>query len=98
MAKAIFDTADGRTFEFDAYTDFDGAMVCYSIYEVVRPKWKIFRTRYCKHGCFWITDYPSIKEGLRKMLGYYLEEERTDAENRKKFEDFEKGLDKSAKL
>jgi hypothetical protein len=94
MAKAIFDTADGRTFEFDAYTEFGGAMVCYSIYEVVRPKWKIFRTRYCDDGAFWISEYPTIKEGLRTGLGYYLARERTDAENRKKFEDFEKSLDK----
>lgn len=94
MAKAIFDTTDGRTFEFDVYTDFGGIMVCYSIYEVVRPKWKIFRTRYCDDGSFWITDYDSIKEGLRAMLGHYLEEERFKAEIRKKFEDFEKSLDK----
>lgn len=96
MAKAIFDTTDGRTFEFDAYTEFGGAMVCYSIYEVVRPTWKIFRTRHCDYGSFWITEYPSVKEGLRVMLGRYLETERTDAENRKKFEDFEKSLDKPA--
>ncbi len=94
MAKAIFDTTDGRTFEFTAHPDFQGCMTSYEIREVVRPTWKIFRTRHCKSGHFWTEDYSTIKEGLLAMLGIYLEQETIDKSNRKKFEDFEKSLDK----
>lgn len=94
MAKTIFDTKDGRTFEFSVYTDFGGAMVCYDIDEVVRPKWKIFRTTHRKHGAFWIEDFSSVREGLLDGLGRFLEEEKIQAENRKKFADFEKSLDR----
>lgn len=94
MAKTIFDTKDGRTFEFSVHTDFGGAMVCYYIDEVVRPKWKFFRTTYRKHGSFWTEDFPSVREGLLNGLAHFLEEERIQIENRKKFADFEKSLDR----
>ena len=94
MAKTIFDTKDGRTFEFSVHTDFGGAMICYDIDEVVRPRWKFFRTTYRRHGAFWTEDFPSVREGLLNGLAHFLEEERVQIENRKKFAVFEKSLDR----
>lgn len=88
MAKAVF-TSNNRTFEITAHTDFNGAMIDYMIWEVVRPKWKIFRTRYFAGGSFWIEDFPTVREGLQHALDEFLAEEKRDQENKKKFEDFE---------
>lgn len=88
MAKANF-TSNNRTFEIIANPDLQGAIINYGIYEVIRPKWKIFRTRYCDSGCFWTEDFPTIREGLQHALDGFLAEEKRDQENKKKFEDFE---------
>lgn len=88
MAKANF-TSNNRTFEITAHPDFNGAMIEYMIWEVVRPKWKFFRTRYCTGGSFWIEDFSTIREGLQYVLNEFLAEEKRDQENKKKFEDFE---------
>ena len=90
MAKTTFHMDNGRVFEFEAHLDFHGLMVCYMMYEVVRPHWKIFRRTYCKSGNFWVSDFPTIQEGLKNGLRLFLEEESLLEECRKKFEDFEK--------
>ena len=79
---------DGRTYELTATADFHGAMICYSINEVVRSKWRFFRTRYCEGGSFWTADYPTVREGLLAMLDKYLYEEWVLEGNRKKIEEF----------
>ena len=91
---------DGRTYVLTATTDFQGAMICYSIREVVRPTWKIFRTCYCEGGSFWTGEYPTIEDGLRTMLGQYLFEEQVREGNRKKIEEFlnRGGFDKSTPM
>lgn len=91
MAKAVFDTKDGRTFEFQVQTDFLGAQIEYCISEVVRPKWKIFRTRFCRSGRFWIEDFPTVREGLKYSLALFLAGEQAEIENRKKYQDFING-------
>lgn len=81
----------GRTFELSAHRDFHGAMICYSIDEVVRPSWKIFRTKYCDSGMFWLSDFDSVEDGLLCQLSKYLESEQYDLENLKKYQDFVNG-------
>jgi hypothetical protein len=91
MAKnTVVIIREGRTFEATACPDFEGAMVHYFIDEVVRPNWKIFRTRSIRSGCFWVSDFATILEGLENGLGKALEEEKEWEENQKKFKEFEK--------
>ena len=91
MANAILTIEGGRAFELIANPDFRGAMINYGIYEVVRPNWIIFRTRYCDSGCFWTEDFPTIREGLQHRLAQFLLEEERDRANQKKFQEFENG-------
>ena len=81
----------GRTFELSANMDFHGAMICYSIDEVVRPSWKIFRTKYRDSGMFWLADFDSVEDGLLRQLAKYLDSEQYDLENLKKYQDFVNG-------
>lgn len=49
-----------------------------SIWEVVRPRWKIFRSKYRDSYTFWIFDYKSIDEGVRDAIDTYLRHEWKD--------------------
>ena len=68
-----------REFEVYLSSEFHGYMCCVSIYEIVRPTWKIFRTKYRTYKTFWISDFGTIKEGVCAMIDSYIideEEER----------------------
>ena len=68
-----------REFEVYLSSEFHGHMCCVSIYEIVRPTWKIFRTTYRAYKTFWISDFETIKEGVCAMIDSYIideEEER----------------------
>lgn len=68
-------TIGNRTFE--CYAGLDGsAMVSVAFWEVVRPTWKIFRTKYYDSKCFWIDDYDSIEIGILASLQYLLDKEQ----------------------
>ena len=88
----------GKEYEIHTYQDFNGAMVCGNIYEVVRPTWKIFRTSYCNHFCFWISDFPTVQEGVDFCFDDYIAGVFLIQENYRKYEEFEKGIDKSQKV
>ena len=76
MKKMII-SYDNRTFE--AYVGSLGlGLAEVSFYEVVRPTWKIFRTKLPCYKSFWISDYPTIKEGVYAMLENYLADEAED--------------------
>ena len=66
--------------EFDVYlnSEFSGKMCTVSIYEVVRPNWKIFRTKYRAYKTFWISDFDTIKEGVYAMIDSYLIDEEEE--------------------
>ena len=89
MAKITLDYKN-RTFEIKAHPDFRGAMICCDIFEVVHPTSKFFRTRYCKHSCFWTNDFSSVLEGVKFCLADFVEEEEADRRNYEKFAEFEK--------
>ena len=76
----------GREFEVYLSPEFSGKMCAVSIYEVVRPNWKIFRTKLPCYKSFWISDYPTIKEGVYAMLENYLADEAEDKEIKRKWE------------
>lgn len=84
-------THNGKEYEIHTYQDFHGAMVCGNIYEVVHPTWKIFRTSYCKHFCFWISDFPTVREGVDFCFDDYIADVFLTQENYRKYAEFEKG-------
>ena len=45
------------------------------IYEVIRPKWKIFRTKYRSYRLFRIKDFSTIREGVESRVNKYLHDE-----------------------
>ena len=65
----------GREFEVYLNSEFSGRMCTVAIYEVVRPNWKIFRTKYRAYKAFWISDFETIKEGIYAILDDYLHDE-----------------------
>jgi hypothetical protein len=80
----------GRTFEVVTVMEagFHGAMASAHIYEVVRPSWKFFRTRWLDTKSFWVDDFDTIAEGVETMLRRLLEKEYSDKETMKKWENF----------
>jgi hypothetical protein len=82
-------TIKNRTFEMHVSPEGIG-MVSVTVWEVVRPTWKIFRSRYVDSGYFWIDDYSNIRSGAIKVLAHILKEERVFEERAKKWKEFSK--------
>lgn len=79
-----------RTFECYTGAELEGKMCRVAIYEVVRPTWKIFRTRYKDSRGFWVDDYDTLQEGIDKMLDHFLKWEQEEAERKAKWSALEK--------
>ena len=81
---------DGRTFEVVTVMEagFGGAMAGAHIYEVVRPNWKFFRTRWIDTKNFWVSDFPTIADGVLRMVERVVEKEVADRELRQKWAEF----------
>ena len=78
--------------EYEVYCNSQGNHMCgVSIYEVVRPNRKIFRTKYKDTKYFFINDYETIKEGIYAMIESLEKDERISNEYSKKWEDFANG-------
>ena len=82
--KPVIITRDNRTFK--AYVSSIGfGMAEVSFYEVVRPSWKIFRTKFFPFhsASFYVSDYESIIEAIQCKLdnGFRIEgaEKATEA-------------------
>ena len=65
----------GREFEVYLSSEFRGRMCEVSVWEVIRPNRKFFRTKYRYYKTFWISDFETIKEGIYAILNDYLHEE-----------------------
>ena len=82
-------TIGNRTFE--CYVNPEGsAMVSVAVWEVVRPTWIIFRTKYYNSKCFWIDDYDSIEMGVLASLQYFLDNEYEENIRIAKWQKFER--------
>jgi hypothetical protein len=81
---------DGRTFEVVTVMEagFGGAMAGAHIYEIVRPNWKFFRTRWLDTKTFWVDDFPTIADGVLRMVERVVEKEVADKELRQKWAEF----------
>jgi hypothetical protein len=81
---------DNRNFEVEVTPELNYGMVSVAIYEVVRPKWKIFRCTYRGYKTFWVTDYETIAEGVAEMVKRFLEEDKREKEIILKWSQFTK--------
>ncbi len=61
-----------------------------SFYKVVRPTWKIFRSKFFStcDGCFFLDEYETIDEGVIHIYVKYKEEERAEQERAEKLKKF----------
>lgn len=80
----------GRTFEVITVmcAGFHGEMAESHIYEVVRPNWKFFRTRWLDTRSFWIDTFDTIAQGEERMLQRVLTRECELNGAQKKWEEF----------
>lgn len=80
---------ENREFEVYAHQNM-GVALDVAIYEVVRPTWKIFRSKFFPlvDTYFFIDDYPSIDDAIRTLIARKLAEEEREEECTKKVNDF----------
>lgn len=93
MAKKInIYERDNRKFEVITVNvaGFHGLMAETYICEIIRPNWKIFRTRYIDTKTFFIDDYETILEGEIAMLDATLQKEKEEKERCQKWAEFNK--------
>ena len=83
---------DNRKFEVITMNvaGFHGLMAETYVCEIIRPNWKIFRTRYINSKSFFTDEYETILEGEIAMLDKILQQEKEENERRQKWADFEK--------
>ena len=77
---------EGRTFECYLSSDCEGKFCVVSIHEIIRPRWRFFRTSYRDIRGFWVDEYDSIMQGVEKMIDYFLAYEKKEEERRIKWE------------
>lgn len=80
---------NGRTFE--AYVGSDGTGLAeVSFYEVIRPSWKFFRTKFFPfhYSCFFVQDYPTIIEAVQACLNEGFQIEAEEKEISEKWKNF----------
>lgn len=75
MKKKKIYVIEGRTFECYVAPSCLTNHVSVNIWEVVRPKWKIFRTTYRDSYGFWVFDYDTIDIGVQDAIRSYLKQE-----------------------
>lgn len=92
MANANIYIRNGRTFEVTTVNVacFRNFMAETYVHEVIRPNWKIFRTRSIDSQSFFVDDYETILEGEIAMLEKILQREREEKERRQKWAEFDK--------
>jgi hypothetical protein len=92
MAKTNIYVQDGRTFEVTTVNVacFHNFMAETYVHEVIRPNWKIFRTRSIDSQSFFVDDYETILDGEIAMLEKILQREREEKERRQKWAEFDK--------
>ena len=75
---------------FECYVNSEGgAWASVSVWEVVRPTWIFFRTKYYDSKYFRIDKYDSIEMGVLDSLQYLLEVEYEQNQRIAKWKEFE---------
>ena len=82
-----------RTFQGEQYEvtvsidEFDTVWV--SVSKVVRPTWKIFRTRYIDRRLKFLDDFDRVEDAVNVSFLQIMIQEKHKADNRKKIKEFE---------
>lgn len=99
MSNKITIKKDNRIFEAYVSSTFPN-MVDIEFYEVVRPSWKIFRTKFFPFYSTWFfpSDFKTIEEGIKFFLDRGLMKEAKEKELMTKWQTFEKSLDKTIEM
>lgn len=79
----------GKQYEITVSVDEFNA-IWVSVSEVVRPTWKIFRTRYIDHRVKFIEDFKCVEDAVNKAFLQIMLQKKKDEETRKKIEEFQK--------
>ena len=82
---------EGRAFECYVGPSCLTNHVSVNIYEIVRLKWKIFRTAYRDSCDFWIFEYDTIDDGVVAAICSYLKAEWKENAVCAKWKEFEEG-------
>ena len=78
----------GKQYEITVSVDeFDTVWV--SVSEVVRPTWKIFRTRYIDRRLKFLDEFDSVEDAVNTSFLQIMLQEKQKADNRKKIKEFE---------
>ena len=78
----------GKQYEITVSVDeFDAVWV--SVSEVIRPTWKIFRTRYIDHRLKFLDNFDSVEDAVNRSFLQIMLQEKQKADNRKKIKEFE---------
>ena len=99
MSKKVIIKKDNRVFEAYVSSTFPN-VVEVTFYEVVRPSWKIFRTKFFPYYSteFYSSKVETIEEGIKYSLNKALAKEAEEKAKMTKWQTFEKSLDKTIEM
>ena len=99
MSSKVIIKTDDRIFEAYVSSVFPN-VVDVTFYEVVRPSWKIFRTKFFPYYStnFYFSEFEAIEEGIKFSLNKALEKEAEEKAKMTKWQTFEKSLDKTIEM
>ena len=78
----------GKQYEITVSFD-EFQTVWVSVSEVVRPTWKIFRTRYIDRRLKFLDEFDSVEHAVNVSFCQIMVIEKQKADNRKKIKEFE---------
>lgn len=93
MGRVVKKEINGRQFELYCGVSVFSCFFDINIYEVVRPKWKIFRLKYQDTRTICIDEWDNLDEACNEMLRRFLKQEAQENARREKIKNFEKGID-----
>ena len=79
----------GKQYEITVSVDEFNA-IWVSVSEVVRPTWKIFRTRYIDRRLKFVEDFDCVEDAVNTAFLQIMLQEKKEEETRKKIEEFRK--------
>lgn len=66
-----------------------GLMARVYVWEIVRPNWKFFRTRFVDDKIFWVSEFPSIEEGEKSCFEKIMKEQEEQESIYRKWVEFD---------
>ena len=79
----------GKQYEIKISVD-EWDLVWVSVSEIIRPTWKIFRTRYIDRRLKCLSEFASVEDAVNTSFLQIMTQEKQKEDNRKKIEEFQK--------